>query len=338
MKNIVIFDEYNEIDFKPSDLLHKYIELTKKDVGTFLIAGQDLKDVSCPGCNGEKAAPAFAKFGLSYVECLNCHTLYISPRPSDAVLNRYYSQSSARRFWHEEILKATLKKRQEKIVKPRFEWIAESVGEYLAGAEHFIDINTDQYGYIEELAKTDLFKHKALINPFITLDEVRCGVSIEPVNIPWWDVEMDNQVDLISIFEVVDRTSDVNALLAKINRMLKKGGLCFVTATLISGFDLQILWDKAENLYPPDRLNVFSVEGLKTLFERHGFEALEFSTPGILDVEIVINAVRHDHEIKLPRFIEYLLEARDQGTKLSFQEFLQAALLSSYGRVLLQKR
>lgn len=338
MKSIVIFDEYNEIDFKPSELLHKYVELTEKDVASFLIEEQTLEEVSCPGCAGKEAALAFEKFGLRYVECLSCHTLYISPRPSDAVLNRYYSQSPARRFWHEEILKATLKKRQEKIVKPRFEWIAESVGEYLPGAEHFVDINTDQYGYIEELARTDLFKRKTLINPFVKLEEAQLSVNIELMSLPWWDVQLSNQVDVISMFEVADRTSDVNALLAKVSRMLKKGGLCFVTAILISGFDLQILWSKAENLYPPDRLNVFSVEGLQTLFERHGFEALEFSTPGILDVEIVVNAVRRDQEIELPRFIRYLLEARGEETKLSFQEFLQAALLSSYGRVLLQKR
>jgi hypothetical protein len=337
MKNIVIFDEYNEIDLKPSKLLQKYIELTEKDVFPFLVEGQVLKEVACPGCHSEEKSPAFTKFGLDYVECLRCHTLYISPRPDDAALNRFYSQSSARLFWHDELLKATRKKRQEKIVKPRFEWIEESTGEHLPKAEHFVDINTDQYGYIEELSHTALFKRKTLINPFVKL-EIPVETGIESVNTSWWEAQLSSQADVVSIFEVADRTSDVDALFGKINQLLKKDGLCFLTAILSSGFDLLVLWDKAENLYPPDRLNVFSVEGLKTLAARHGFEILEFSTPGILDVELVVREVQQDGKIKLPRFFRYLLEARDEETKLLFQEFLQAALLSSYGRVLLKKR
>ena len=146
------------------------------------------------------------------------------------------------------------------------------------------------------------------------------------------------EVDVVTIFEVADRIADVNNLFEKIYGMLRENGLCFMTGILISGFDLQTLWDKAENIFPPDRLNVFSVEGLKTLFNRHNFECLEFSTPGILDVENTEKAVERDPNIKISRFMDYLLQNRGADTKQSFQEFLQQNLLSSYGRVLLKKK
>ena len=37
MKNIVIFDEYNELDLKPSELLEKYIQMTEEDVQSSLM-------------------------------------------------------------------------------------------------------------------------------------------------------------------------------------------------------------------------------------------------------------------------------------------------------------
>jgi len=338
MKKIVIFDEFNEIDLKPSDLIHKYIQLTKEDVAQILIENSTLEDCVCPGCLSPEIKSSFSKFGMRYVECLQCGTLYVSPRPDDEALKHYYGYSRARKFWRDELSKMTNKKRKEKIIKPRFEWILDSTEEYLPYAEHIVDVNTDQYGYIEEMAASKLFKKKNLLNPFLPLDDHTLNSSINLLTAPLEETALDGEVDVVTLFEVADRTANVDTLFSKINRMLKKNGLCFMTDILISGFDLQTLWEKAENIFPPDRLNVFSVEGLKILLDRHNFECLEFSTPGILDVEIVEKAMAHNLEVKAPRFVRYLLQNRSKDTRQSFQEFLQKNLLSSYGRILARKR
>ena len=338
MKNIVIFDEYNEIDLKPTDLLERYIRLTKDDVAHLLIEGRRLRERSCPGCQGKEVVSQFSKFGLQYKECKNCHSLYISPCPDDAALNRYYKEAKSRIFWRDELLKTTNQKRKEKIIKPRFQWILDSTQEYLPEALHFVDINTLQYGYTEEIAKTRLFKRKTLINPFLISSNGQSHSTINVIDTPWWEVSIKNSVDVISLFEVADRTADLDGIFEKINSFLKTNGLCFMTTILASGFDLQILWDRAENLYPPDRLNVLSIEGWQALFKRHNFECLELSTPGILDVEIVVKAYKENPSLKLPKFIQYLLENRNEDVKMAFQEFLQSSLLSSYGRILLRKK
>jgi len=338
MRSIVISDDYNEIDLKPSSLLKEYIQLTEKDVKDFLINGSGLRECVCPACQSDKIKSSFVKFGMHYKECADCHTLYISPRPSDEDIERYYEKSAARAFWRNELSKITTKKRREKIIKPRFEWIGESTQECLSSAEHFVDINTAQYGYIDELIKNRLFKRKTLINPFLKLDGIKLKPSVDVINIPLQKVQFENKVDVVSLFEVADHSTDVDALFDTIYKILRQGGLCFITAILISGFDLQTLWSAAENLYPPDRLNVFSIEGLRTLFRRHKFECLELSTPGILDVEIVAKAVQQNSQIKLPRFIRYMLQNRDEDSKKAFQKFLQANLLSSYSRILIRKK
>jgi hypothetical protein len=337
MKKTVIFDEFNEIDLKPSDLLSRYIELTEKDVRNLLASSPGKSACACPGCRSSEERSSFARFGLNYIECGKCRTLYVSPRPDDTALENYFRHSDARTFWRGELSKLTQKKRKEKIIKPRFEWIVDSTEEYLPGAGHIADINTDQYGYLEEMVHADFFQQKTLIRPYLAPNDLFPAGSVNIVRNSSDTVSLKGTLDVVTLFEVADRTSDVERLFSEVHDFLKKGGLCFMTGILISGFDLQILWDKAENIFPPDRLNIFSVEGLNLLFERSGFECLEFSTPGILDVEIVRKALENESSASIPRFIEYLIRIRNEGAGRSFQEFLQSNLLSSYGRVVLRK-
>jgi len=337
MKNIVISDDYNAVDLKPSALLKRYIELTQEDVRQMLADPKKLQDCACPACASKDKKAAFTKFSLSYQECSNCRTLYVSPRPDDKTLNEYYQKSSARSFWRDELSKATDKKRKEKIVKPRFQWILESTREHLATAKTWIDVNTTQYSYVDAMADADIFTKKILLNPYLRVEQSRYP-HLEIIQQPWWEQSLADSCDVMTLFEVVDHTSDVDGLLTAASRMLKKGGLCFLTAILSSGFDVQVLWDKADNLYPPDRLNCLTVEGFKALFAKHGFECLEFSTPGILDVEIVAKAYENNPDLSISRFVRDLIESQDEQTKRSFQEFLQSACMSSYGRILIRKK
>jgi len=137
---------------------------------------------------------------------------------------------------------------------------------------------------------------------------------------------------------VIDRLSDVGGFFGALERAMVPGGLCFLTTISISGFDLQVLWEKSHSIFPPDRMNAFSIQGLTALVERHGFECIELSTPGILDVQIVASALRENPQLELPRFVKYLLTNRDAEAQQSFQEFLQMNRMSSFVRAVLRKK
>jgi len=108
MQNIVIFDEYNEIDIKPYALLQKYMQLVKDDVAHFLIDQKNLKKIDCPACNSSNKKDAFNKFDLIYQECTDCNSLYTSPRPEEEAINNYYTHS-----W----LDSTVSEYQNRILK-----------------------------------------------------------------------------------------------------------------------------------------------------------------------------------------------------------------------------
>jgi hypothetical protein len=336
MKTIVSNDDFHAMDLKPFELLEQYIALMQADVQEYLLNGQSLQICPCPACQSGKAQPAFVKCGLQYQECLDCATIYISGRPSDASLAEFYRKSEARTFWQEQLSQSTDLKRKQKIIKPRCEWLLDSTQEHFPQARYLADIHMNHTGYLQELESLACFEETLLVNPLVTLDSAHMPAGMKLIDAEDWDNRLESRVDVLVLFEVLDRMGDVAAFMRKVHKILKPGGLCFITAILASGFDIQTLWQDADNLIPPDRLNVFSVQGFRTLFEQQGFECLEFSTPGILDIELVKSRVSKHKEVQ-SRFVKQLVHA-PKNTQRDFQRFLQANLLSSYGRVLIRKK
>jgi len=336
VKHIVSIDDYCERDIKPVELIDQYIDLVAGDVKDFFTSRSNLSNCNCPGCHGNDFSSSFKKFGMDYLECSQCGTLRISPRPDDECLRKYYGDSRARKFWRDKIFQSTESNRKDIIIKPRIEWISDSTLEYCSDAVHIADFNTNQPAVLKEFGSLKIFKIKSLIEPYIFFEHPQleglqiiedCHKSVG-----------DGEIDVITLFEVADRTADVDALFDKVGGVLKKGGLCFMTNILISGFDLLVLWDKAKNIFPPDRLNIFTHAGLQMLFERHGFKCLEFSTPGNLDLAIIESAFKERPDLEISRFVRRLLHTKDENTKKDFQAFLQMHLMSSYARILIQKK
>src|SRR5262249_15388189 len=81
--------------------------------------------VVCPACAADKPEIAFEKFGFKFQRCPDCHTIYMSPRPSEAVMGDYYANSENYAYWAKHILPASEASRREKIQKP---WLQRIVG------------------------------------------------------------------------------------------------------------------------------------------------------------------------------------------------------------------
>jgi len=334
MRNIVIYDEYHQSDFKPSDLFKQYMQMLSSDIFRFLVDGQKLTETPCPACASASSQKIFERYRLTYRQCQACDTLYISPRPSDEQINHFYVNAPSCRFWREQLSEASRVKRSEKIIKPRLEWVLDSVTEYFPHAKHWVDIHAAQWRYVQAMAEAPMFSQKTLINPYCHLKNIE-GINV--IAQPWWKVQLPQPADIVTIFESIDQATKPSDLLASVRGMLEKGGLCFMTCILSSGFDIKELGPHAQNIYPPDRLNVFSVKGIKSLIDQHGFECLELSTPGILDVEIVAKTLKDDPQASVSPFVRDLVLNQSDDVRRSFQEFLQANLLSSYGRILIRK-
>lgn len=157
-------------------------------------------------------------------------------------------------------------------------------------------------------------------------------LDLSPYELP----EPSARVDVVTAFDVLDRAADVPALVRAARAALEPGGLLFATTPSVSGFELQVLWERARTVAPPEKINLPSVRGLLALFG-DGWEIVELSTPGMFDVETVRRAVEADPDAGWPRFVRTLVRDTDEQRRLEFQEYLQRARLASFARLIARR-
>jgi hypothetical protein len=144
-------------------------------------------------------------------------------------------------------------------------------------------------------------------------------------------------VAFATAFEVLEHLFDPSAFLKAVKRSLVPDGVLLLTTLTVTGFDIQVLWEYSKSVYPPHHINLLSVNGTRQLMERNGFEVMEITTPGELDVDIVRNMLRESPELKIPRFVRRIIDA-PEDVRSDFQSFLKRNGLSSHMRVIAKRR
>jgi len=339
MKTIVSDQHLPEGDIKPAYQMGEFRAKLDADFRRFLSSGISLSACACPGCQSTEASTAFEKSGLTYLECLQCASVYASPRPSPDALEEFYRSSDAVVYWHDVILPDTRAARLAKIIAPRARWVLRTADRYLPEGKTIVDIGQHSSLLVGELLSSRAPHCSVTAAGFLAdLDTgfVPCReLNVEPTSLT--ELSRHAPVDFVLAFDVIDRAADLDELMNGAASVLGPSGLMLAGSTLISGFDLQTLWGDSESIYPPERLNLLSVDGVVKLCARTGFEILEFSTPGVFDAEIVKRAVQADPSAPWPRFLKHLITRCDAEVLDGFQEFLQKYRLSSFARLALRK-
>jgi len=99
-----------------------------------------------------------------------------------------------------------------------------------------------------------------------------------------------------------------------------------------------VLGKQAPNINPVNRMNLLSIEALTEMIQTTGFEILELSTPGRLDVDIVKRTIESSGSLDIDPFWKYVFKSGEERTLDSLQNFLQENRLSSHVRVAARKR
>ena len=330
MERAIIHSDLAREAIQPPSLLGKYLDLLKVDINELLLK-KPLETVGCPVQGEVERRESFQKMGMTFNVSKQLGNIYISPRPSPQDLRVFYLESSARKFWLTEFWHSTYDQRLTKVIVPHLEWVADSILEHIARRP--VDVTemlANNWGYASLAAEVMSDAKYHLVRPLVPDTLLPTGLR-ENV---WVGGVEDQSQDAVLMFEALDRSTDPQQELSDAKAALKPGGLCFITCLLSSGFEPQILREESDIFIPPERMNVLSYEGMVQLVEGiGGLDIIEFSTPGVLDIQNVIE--------KLPsqeRFLNYLFKERSgAGVVRSFQEFLQLNRLATFGRLVLKK-
>src|SRR5437868_10549068 len=320
MQHLVLQGNLEGSDIRPPALLERLRELSLREAATRFPRGTRLES-PCPACGATSTERQFLSGDFTYHSCTTCDSLFVKDRPSADELRAYYHSSEAARLRQEYLTDETAVARFRHIIQSRVDWIDQVANRRIKGASLVLaDLGTVYPGLFAELQGLGTFTalHSVHTHPLVVQ---RLPVGVLP------SAPAPGTASVITAFEHLDHESDPFALLVEARGLLKAGGLLFLTARTCSGFDLQVLWDRAPYIFVPEHLNLLSVDGLGRLLDRAGFEITELSTPGQLDLALLRDAAARDPSIHLPRFIEDLL-LRDARAHEDFQGFLQKHRLS----------
>ena len=333
MERAVIHSDLKKQEIQPQPMLDQYIALLNEDIKKMLPAGS-LQNVFCPVTGEQAVRESFRKMDMQYKISRTPGNIYLSPRPAMNVLNTFYRNSRARKFWLNELWSQTQDVRQDKIILPQLEWSHGFISQYLSESKLLMaEFLPNHWGYYQ--GARNLWPEAAykLVEPLFDLDISDSKISASNII----DDSSSSTLDAAFLFEALDRSPEPLLILRKVASVLKPGGLCFITCLLSSGFEVQVLGQESEIFVPPERMNLLSYEGMNTLIEKvSGFDVLEFSTPGVLDIP---NVIKQLDQTKNTTFFRYILKQRQDAELVgSFQDFLQMNRLGTFGRLVLRKR
>ena len=104
-------------DIRPDRLASGHKAAIFRDVAMSLDWKPDFVRVPCPACNHDQAEYAFDKNGLDYDRCTACGSVYLNPRPTQAMLEEFFPASVNRALWAKEVFPATLEARRQSIIR-----------------------------------------------------------------------------------------------------------------------------------------------------------------------------------------------------------------------------
>jgi len=326
-----------ESEIRKKEAFDKYLTLSKKDARELILKHKkDFTEIPCIACPSKKYKRQFKKMGFWYVLCKECETLFANPRPSFQSLNQIYIDSPSTKFWINEFFKPVAEARRKKIFIPRTEYIKNTFPQYQKAT--IGDIGAGFGIFLKELEKLWPTTKLVAIDPSMEMAEICRQKNLETIQTSLEEMpqKWNNQFDLLCMFELLEHLHNPRYFLKEVRKRLKKGGCLLITAPNGQGFDIQILWEKSKNIFPPHHLNLFNPHSLKILLEANGFRIIESATPGQIDLDIVEGMYRQDGA-EISRLWKLILDKATIRQKTHLQKWISASGFSSHMRIVAQK-
>jgi SAM-dependent methyltransferase len=97
----------------------------------------------------------------------------------------------------------------------------------------------------------------------------------------------DGYFDIVTASEVIEHVSDPADVLKEISRVLKPGGLLWMTTPNGNGLSARLLGKDWSVVSPPEHLHLFSARGLRDMVQGAGFSGCRVATTGLNPVAIL---------------------------------------------------
>ncbi|MDP7197469.1 MAG: methyltransferase domain-containing protein [SAR202 cluster bacterium] len=146
-------------------------------------------------------------------------------------------------------------------------------------------------------------------------------------------IDMSEKPKCFVSFELFEHLYSPEVFLTNLNKLMKPNELFVFTTLSGRGLDIQVLWENSPSVSPPHHLNFFNPYSVKILLEKTGYHCIDVTTPGKLDIDILVN----NKENVKDRFWKTFLKTADESQKQNWQDTITKTGWSSHMMVVCQK-
>ena len=323
-----------EEDIRPQTVFDEYLRLAEIDTEAYFRDGKRVH-LNCPAC-GAPGDHAFEKLGFSYDQCSNCKTLYVNPRPLAEAFSRYYQEAPSVEFWATTFYKETSEARREKLWKPKAEKIKNIINLFCDTTDPVVVDIGGGYGIFAEEINSILNANPIIIEPGPYLAKICRDKGFKVIEKFLEDVKLDDlpiQRKAFVSFELFEHLHDPFTFMEVLFSIMSSGDIFVFTTLSGTGVDIQALWENSKSVMPPHHLNFFNPSSAQHLVEQVGFECLQTSTPGELDIDILAN----NRLLIKDRFWKTFIETSTQEEKDVWQKWIVDQGYSSHMWIVCRK-
>jgi len=273
----------------------------------------------CPVSGNQREEILFSKWGQQYAICPETWTLSLAALPHSEVLYQYFHGSSLAQYRASQEYQHMASRLRQELWQSEWDWHESKIYQYLGKAS----VSLAEWGA----------KFAGMIEMLRAARNIHTLGVIEPLP-PLSEQNADGSFDVICLYDAFQREILPAKLLQRIQSKLNSGGLLFIACRCGSGFDILTLREHSDSIFPFDHVCLPSPKAIEGLMIQEGFDVLELTTPGLLDMPIISKGrIPRDHYFQ--RFLAQTLPEEQYG---EFQQFLQKFLLSSHLRVVARKK
>lgn len=285
----------------------------------------EFAETHCPAC-GLSGDYLFKKWGFEHKHCPHCLTVYVSPRPAEDLLMKYYNDFPAPNMWT-QLLLATDSERKRLQYFPRLELILGQIALNSNGVA--VDVGAGSGAFCLALKDSKKFTDVIALDISKESNDACRNIGLSTLCGSVSDLA-PNSVDFLSMNDLIEHLYCPEDVLKLCFNVLTPGGVISIATPNGEGFDFKILGSDAPNIVPPEHINYFNTDSIRILLQRCGFEDIKVSTPGQLDIEIVCRAIENAPDILNDnKWVAHLVSQNEMVLR-SFQEFLSINNLSSH--------
>lgn len=222
---------------------------------------------SCPVCHSTQlnALPEYAHAHL--VKCQSCGMIFSNEQPDHEELVEFYSEGY------------DLTRYYSPITEKRYKELLQEFEAYRQNGR-LLDIGCG-YGFFLQTAKevnwdiTGIEITDEAVKACTSKDLRMHHGSLESAGFP------DDHFDVIVLIETIEHVTEVDKLLREIYRVLRPGGLVYLSTPNFNAVNRFRLKEKYDIIQYPLHLSYFTPDTLKQFFESNGFKTKSIKSSGI---------------------------------------------------------